>query len=60
MAAAADPAGDPDRGTHSLEVELKFDVADDTPLPDWALLPGVTSVGPPERRELDARYLDRR
>ena len=58
MAAAADPAGDPDRGTHSLEVELKFDVADDTPLPDWALLPGVTSVGPPERRELDARYLD--
>jgi len=33
-------------------------VDDDTPLPDWTALPGVASVGDPELRELDARYLD--
>jgi hypothetical protein len=45
-------------GERSLEVERKYDVADEVPLPDWAALPGVTSVGEPEHRELDARYLD--
>ena len=55
-AAEADsPTSEPSR---SLEIELKFDVEDDTPLPDWSALPGVTSVGSPEIRELDARYLD--
>ncbi|KAF2415534.1 CYTH domain-containing protein [Microbacterium sp. B35-30] len=49
---------DPTRPTSSLEVELKFDVDDDTPLPDWSGLPGVSSVGAAEPRELDAVYLD--
>jgi inorganic triphosphatase YgiF len=49
---------DPTRPTRSLEVELKFDVDDDTPLPDWSGLPGVSSVGAAEPRELDAVYLD--
>lgn len=44
--------------TRSIEIELKFDVDDDTPLPDWAALPGVAFVGAPEVRQLDARYLD--
>lgn len=42
----------------SLEIERKYDVGDDTPLPDWGRLPGVVAVGAPEPRELDARYLD--
>ncbi|GLJ78736.1 CYTH domain-containing protein [Microbacterium imperiale] len=42
----------------SLEVERKYDVDADTPVPDWAALPGVATVGEPEPRELDARYLD--
>lgn len=37
---------------------MKFDVEDATPLPDWAAVPGVASVGAAEVRELDARYLD--
>jgi inorganic triphosphatase YgiF len=41
-----------------VEVERKFDVDDATPLPGWAAIPGVSSVGPPEVRELDASYLD--
>lgn len=44
--------------TRSLEVERKYDVDDDTPLPDWTALPGVASLGAAEVRELDARYLD--
>ncbi|KAA9110949.1 CYTH domain-containing protein [Microbacterium rhizomatis] len=52
--AAPDHAG----ASRSVEVERKFDVEDATPLPDWSALPGVTSVAEPERRELDARYLD--
>ncbi|MDN3496111.1 CYTH domain-containing protein [Planococcus sp. APC 4015] len=51
----ATPGGEPSR---SLEVELKFDVDESTPLPDWSALPGVASVAEPELRELDARYLD--
>ncbi|MFS0867732.1 CYTH domain-containing protein [Microbacterium sp. 179-B 1A2 NHS] len=43
---------------HSLEIERKYDVDEDTPLPDWAALPGIASVDAPEVRELDARYLD--
>lgn len=42
----------------SIEVERKYDVDDAAGLPDWSALPGVASVGDPERRELDARYLD--
>lgn len=42
----------------SLEIERKYDVDADTALPDWSALPGVASVGAPEPRELDARYLD--
>lgn len=45
-------------GSNSVEVEQKFDAADDTPLPDWTDAPGVTSVGAAEIRELDAQYLD--
>ena len=41
-----------------MEVERKFDVDDETPLPDWESVPGVASVGDPEVRELDARYFD--
>ncbi|MEZ3160912.1 CYTH domain-containing protein [Microbacterium sp. BWT-B31] len=47
-----------DEPTRSVEIELKFDVDDDTPLPDWSALPGVARVGDPEPRELDAVYLD--
>ncbi|MDQ1083604.1 MULTISPECIES: CYTH domain-containing protein [Microbacterium] len=45
-------------GASSVEVETKFDVDDDTPLPDWSALPGVVRVGEPEPRDLDARYVD--
>jgi len=45
-------------GSSSVEIESKYDVDDETPLPDWAALPGVTRVGEPEPRDLDARYLD--
>lgn len=45
-------------GTSSVEIESKYDVDDDTPLPDWSTLPGVVRVGDPEPRDLDARYLD--
>lgn len=44
--------------TRSLEIERKYDVDAETPLPDWAGLPGVVAVDAPEPRELDARYLD--
>lgn len=39
-------------------MESKYDVDEVTPLPDWSALPGVTRVGEPEPRDLDARYLD--
>ena len=44
--------------SRSVEIELKFDVDDATPLPDWSGLPGVASVGDAEERGLDAVYLD--
>ncbi|MBU4465062.1 MAG: CYTH domain-containing protein [Actinobacteria bacterium] len=52
------PERDGDEPSRSLEVERKYDVDAATPLPDWSALPGVTGVGDPEVRELDARYLD--
>ena len=51
-------AADASEPTRSFEIELKFDVDDDTPLPDWSAVPGVASVGAPEPRELDAQYFD--
>jgi len=55
---AADSSGPSADRSRSVEVEPKFDADDGTPLPDWAALPGVASVGPPEQRDLDARYYD--
>ena len=40
------------------EVEDKYDVDEDTELPDLAGLPGVASVAPPEEHELEATYVD--
>lgn len=56
MSAADEDPGRP--AARSVEIELKFDVDVDTPLPDWTRVPGVASVGAAELRELDARYLD--
>jgi hypothetical protein len=47
-----------DEASRSVEVELKFDVDDATPLPDWGSVPGIASIDDPEVRDLDARYLD--
>ncbi|SFS02803.1 CYTH domain-containing protein [Microbacterium sp. cf046] len=55
---AADPSASSSEPSRSVEIELKFDADDDTPLPDWTALPGVAAVGAPELRELDARYFD--
>lgn len=44
--------------TRSVEVERKFDADAETPLPDWSGVPGVATIGAPERRDLDAHYLD--
>lgn len=51
----ASAATEPSR---TVEVERKYDVEADTPLPRWAELPGVDAVSEGEVRELDARYLD--
>ncbi len=55
---AADPGPQSDGPSRSVEIEVKFDAEDDTPLPDWTALPGVASVGTAEPRDLDARYYD--
>lgn len=55
---AADSSSSPSEPSRSIEIELKFDADDETPLPDFTALPGVASVGAPERRDLDARYYD--
>ena len=47
-----------DGSSRSVEIELKFDVDDTTPLPDWSRLPGVAAVDGAELRELDADYFD--
>ncbi len=51
-------ASDDAEPSRSVEVERKYDVDDDTKLPDWTALPGVGSVGVAEVRALDARYFD--
>lgn len=56
MTGPTESAGD--GPSSSLEVELKFDVDEGTPLPDWTGLPAVASVSEPEPRDLDARYFD--
>ncbi|MDW4572251.1 CYTH domain-containing protein [Microbacterium sp. M3] len=55
---AADRSPDDVAPSASIELELKFDVDDATPLPDWSAVPGVAVVGAAELRELDALYLD--
>lgn len=45
-------------GESSVEVESKYDVDTETPLPDWTGIPGVARVGDAEPRDLDARYVD--
>lgn len=42
----------------AFEIERKYDADADTPLPNWAGLPGVTEVTAGEERALDARYFD--
>lgn len=49
---------DPGAPSRSVEIELKFDVDEGTPVPDWSAVPGVASVTAGERRELDAVYYD--
>lgn len=44
--------------SRSVEIELKFDVDEGTPVPDWSAAPGVASVTAGEQRELDAAYYD--
>lgn len=44
--------------TRSVEVERKYDVDVDTPLPDWSTIEAVQAVSDGELRELDARYFD--
>jgi CHAD domain-containing protein len=44
--------------TDHVEVEEKYDVDEDTPLPDLSGLPGVVAVAPPQEHELEATYVD--
>ncbi|UYO95950.1 CYTH domain-containing protein [Microbacterium sp. M28] len=44
--------------SRTVEVERKYDVEVDTPLPDWDGIPGVDAATTGEQRALDARYLD--
>lgn len=44
--------------TRAVEIERKYDVSNDTPLPVWGEMPGVTAVSDGELRALDARYVD--
>lgn len=44
--------------SHTVEVERKYDVDTETPLPDWNAIPGVEAVSAGESRALDAQYLD--
>lgn len=44
--------------SRTIEVERKYDVESETPLPDWRGLPGVDDVSDGEIRALDARYFD--
>lgn len=44
--------------SRTVEVERKYDVDADTPLPDWSGTDAVDAVADGELRRLDARYLD--
>ncbi|GAA4487300.1 CYTH domain-containing protein [Microbacterium panaciterrae] len=44
--------------SRTVEVERKYDVDGDTPLPAWDAIPGVDAVTQGEARALDARYFD--
>ncbi|PVE91613.1 CYTH domain-containing protein [Microbacterium sp. TPD7012] len=44
--------------SRTVEVERKYDVDIDTPLPRWSDIPGVDAVTAGEARALDARYFD--
>ncbi|WP_226532845.1 CYTH domain-containing protein [Microbacterium paraoxydans] len=44
--------------SRTVEVERKYDVDVETPVPRWDAIPGVDAVTPGERRALDARYFD--
>jgi len=44
--------------SRTFEIERKYDVDVDTPVPVWESIPGVSSVTAGELRVLDARYLD--
>lgn len=45
-------------GSRTVEVERKYDVDVDTPLPVWTAIECVDAVGDGELRALDARYFD--
>lgn len=44
--------------SRTVEVERKYDVDLETPLPRWEKIPGVEAVSTGEVRTLDARYFD--
>lgn len=44
--------------SRTIEVERKYDVDDETLLPAWTEIPGVTEITSGELRVLDARYFD--
>lgn len=44
--------------SRTVEVERKYDVDLETPLPRWEAIPGVDAVSSGEARILDARYFD--
>lgn len=44
--------------SRTFEVERKYDVDAQTPLPDWSGMPEVTAVTAGEHRALDAHYFD--
>lgn len=44
--------------SRTVEVERKYDVDGETPLPVWEAIPGVDAVTAGEARALDAQYFD--
>ncbi|WP_136042201.1 MULTISPECIES: CYTH domain-containing protein [unclassified Microbacterium] len=44
--------------SRTVEVERKYDVDGETPLPVWEAIPGVDTVTAGEARALDAQYFD--
>ncbi|HEY8752460.1 MAG TPA: CHAD domain-containing protein, partial [Arthrobacter sp.] len=47
-------------GPDTVEVERKYDVEQDAPVPELVMLAGVDRVGTPEEQNLDAVYFDTR